>query len=128
MWVTPVTSPAAHTRPAAGPVPVTRQVAVVGSAAPGVTVMPSAPRPRPDSLGRRPEASSSRSASIRVPSSSASVRPSALRSALVAAEPTQISAPARRSAAASISPAKAGSPGSSPGSASTSVTCEPNAA
>jgi len=40
-------------------------------------------------------------------------------------EPSLISAPVRRNAVARISPAKAGSPGSSPGSASTSVTCEP---
>ena len=51
-----------------------------------------------------------------------------MRSALVAREPSRISAPARRSATARISPAKAGSPGSSRGSASTSVTWEPNEA
>jgi hypothetical protein len=65
---------------------------------------------------------------MRVPSPSARVRPSDVRSALVAGEPSRTSAPARRSATAMLSPTKSGSPGSSRGSDSTSVTCEPNAA
>ncbi len=100
----------------------------MGSAWPGAVVIPSASRPSPESRGRLPVASSSRSASMRVPSCSARVSPSGVRSALVAGEPRKISTPARRSAAVRISPAKAASPGSSPASASISVTWEPNAA
>ena len=76
--------------------------------------MSSESRPRPVSLGRRPVASSSRSASMRVPSSSASVRPSGVRSALVAGEPRKVSTPARRRAAGQDLPGEGGLAGQQP--------------
>ena len=129
VWVpSPVTSPAAHTAGRSCSGWPTRQVASTGIAVPGLSSMPSLSRPSPLSRGRRPVASSTRSASIRVPSSSVSASPSSVRSALAAADPRRTSTPVRRSASARISPVKGASAGSRELSVSTSVTCEPNAA
>ena len=90
--------------------------------------MPSSSSPSPDSRGRRPLASSTRSASILVPSASVRASPASVVSAFTTADPSRRSTPVRRSASARISPVNSASPGSTCGSASTSVTCEPNAA